>query len=387
MFFRELKVKRERIIALDLLRGTFLIAIFINHMAWSPTLYDLITGQSHLFASAAEGFFAISGILVGYIYGPRVLHKTRETFIKLWKRAGWLYLLSISFTTLYSFITLFLPPDTVRSQFLYPTISEFLFNTLTLQFSYGWADFLSRYALLMLFAPFAIWLVAKGKSWILALISTAVWMLLGSTFYPHFTAWQIIFYFAVIIGFYLPHIERYTLSLPSHIKKTSLYVLFIITVTTFAASITLTVILPIITGEFGAKLPPHTLQTLLDLIDMRTDLYTTFFDRESMALSRILIGTVWFSALYILYRKYEKKIDKKTRGSLLLLGTNSLYVYGIQSIILFFMDIFMDPPSNSNVIIKTFVVTIAIYVVYLLTYQRSHFTRMKLRIIGLWKKS
>lgn len=387
MFLSGVKQKRERILALDLLRGSFLIAIFVNHIAWSPTFYDFITGQSHLFASAAEGFFAISGILVGYIYGPRILHKTKDTFIKLWRRAGWLYLLSISFTLLYTFITLFLPPDTVRSQFLYPTVGEFLFQTLTLQFSYGWADFLSRYALLMAFAPFALWLVAKGKSWLLAIISIFIWAVLGPVFYSHFTAWQIIFYFAIIIGFYLPAIERSVTALPDKVRNASLYILLSVALVTFVISITMTVVLPIITGEYESILPPALYATFVDIISIRTTLELTVFNRDTMALGRILIGIVWFSALYIIFRRYEKMIDEKSKGSLLLLGTNSLYVYGLQSFILFMMDIFLDPPKDATIILKTIVVTGALIVVYLLTYQRSHFKRVRVRTFGLWKKS
>lgn len=387
MFLDGAKQKRERIIALDLLRGVFLTVIFINHIAWSPTLYDFITGQSHLFASAAEGFFAISGILVGYIYAPRILRKTKDTFIKLWKRAGWLYLLSVGFTTLYTTITLFLPPDTVRSQFLYPSIWDFVFNTLTLQFSYGWADFLSRYTLLMVFAPFAVWLVAKGKAWALALISILVWFFLGNWLYPHFTAWQIIFYFAIIIGYYLPSIEKYFTSLPKKTRKISRTLLLSSAFATFTLSTTLTVLLPILAGEYQGVIPVQQMTAILSLIDTRTYLNETIFNRDTMALGRILIGILWFSALYIIFRKYEKTIDEKTKGSLLLLGTNSLYVYGLQSFIIFMMDIFVDPPEESNIITKTIVVTIALVIVYLLTYQRSHIKRIKQRMIGLWRKS
>lgn len=387
MFLKEVKQKRERILALDLLRGVFLVVIFVNHIAWSPTLYDFITGQSHLFASAAEGFFAISGILIGYIYGPRVLRKTRDTFIKLWKRAGWLYLLSVGFTTLYTLITLFLPPETVRSQFLHPSFGEFLFATLTLQFNYGWADFLSRYAILMAFAPLALWLVAKGKAWLLAIISIAVWILLGPWFYAHFTAWQLIFYFAVIIGFYLPSIEHRITSLSARTRHISLITLFSVAATTFVTSVILTVLLPMIAGEMEGSLPPQVYATILSAIDVRTSLDITIFNKETLALGRILIGIVWFSALYILFRKYEKTIDEKTRGSLLLLGTNSLYVYGLQSFILFMMDIFFDPPSGANIILKTIVVTLALALLYSLTYQRSRFTRIRQRTVGLWKKS
>lgn len=387
MFFKEVIQKRERILALDLLRGVFLLVIFINHIAWSPSLYDFITGQSHLFASAAEGFFAISGILVGYIYGPRILKKPKHTTIKLLKRAGWLYLLSIGFTALYSFITLFLPLDTVRSQYLHATFGEFLIQTLTLQFTYGWADFLSRYALLMLFAPIALWLVAKHKAWIIAIISFCMWLFLGPLLYPHFTAWQIIFYFALIIGFYLPSIEKYVTLLPKKTKNIYRTALLVVAFSTYIISICLTVLLPILAGEFANALPASIYSFILSAIDFRTTLDITILNKETVAIGRIIIGILWFSALYIVFRKYEHAINKRTHGTLLLLGMNSLYVYGLQSFILFMMDIFLDPPENANIFLKTIVVTFAVILVYFLTYRRSFFTQLKLRTIELWRSS
>lgn len=65
--------KRPRILALDLLRGAFLVAIIVDHLHWGPSWFRLLSGGGKMFTSPAEGFFAISGILVGYIYGPRMV--------------------------------------------------------------------------------------------------------------------------------------------------------------------------------------------------------------------------------------------------------------------------------------------------------------------------
>ena len=383
MFLSGEKRKRERIIALDLLRGTFLLVIFVNHIAWSPSLFDFITGQSHLFASAAEGFFAISGILLGYIYGPRILVKTKDTFLRLFKRAGWLYLLSIGFTTLYTFITLFLPPGTVRNQYLSPSLFDFIFSTLTLQLNYGWADFLSRYAILMLFAPFALWLIAKGKVWIVFFLSFAIWFLLGNSALANYTAWQIIFIGGIIIGCYLPRIETSIMSLSHRVRKYSLAAITSVSVVTFVISIILTVLLPIIAGDYRYLVSSSLHQSILDVIDFRTGLDYSIFDRDSMALGRLIIGTVWFSTLYIWYRRYEKAIDRASKGSLLLLGQNSLYVYGLQSFILFMMDIFLKPPEGASVILKTLVIANAVYFVYLLTKHRTNIRGLRKRLLRL----
>lgn len=381
MFLQGIREKRERIIALDLLRGTFLVAIFINHMAWAPTLFDFITGQSHLFASAAEGFFVISGTLVGYIYGPRILTQAKSTSVKLFRRAGWLYLLSIGFTTLYTLITLFLPPDTVRSQYLSPSIAEFLFNTLTLQLNYGWADFLSRYAVLMALAPFAIWLVAKGKAWLLAAISILIWLLWRDSPLSHVTAWQLIFMGGIIIGYYLPQIEHAARSLTKRKQRIAYASMLTISLITFTFSVILTVLLPILAGEFQSLLSPVVYQNILAAIDMRTSWDMTILDKESLEVGRLLIGTLWFSTLYITYRKYEDAINRKTRGVLLLLGTNSLYVYGLQSFILFMMDIFLDPPAGASFILKTLIVANMVYLVYILTRHRAAIKGLRKRVV------
>lgn len=47
-----------------------MIAIIVDHIGWGPSLFHLLSGGGKLFASPAEGFFVISGILVGYIWTP-----------------------------------------------------------------------------------------------------------------------------------------------------------------------------------------------------------------------------------------------------------------------------------------------------------------------------
>lgn len=49
-----------------------MVAIIVDHLNWGPSLWYLLSGGGAMWVSPAEGFFAISGILVGYIYGPRL---------------------------------------------------------------------------------------------------------------------------------------------------------------------------------------------------------------------------------------------------------------------------------------------------------------------------
>lgn len=77
-----------RILAFDIMRGIFMTSIIINHLgsAFGISCFILLTGGGSLPASAAEGFFLLSGLMVGYVYGPRILLRTKPTFQKLWKR-------------------------------------------------------------------------------------------------------------------------------------------------------------------------------------------------------------------------------------------------------------------------------------------------------------
>jgi hypothetical protein len=58
-----------RIIALDYLRGFFIVVIIIDHLWRWPNIFQYMTGRGELWVSAAEGFVMISGMLVGYIHG------------------------------------------------------------------------------------------------------------------------------------------------------------------------------------------------------------------------------------------------------------------------------------------------------------------------------
>jgi len=63
-----------RIQELDLLRGYFIAVILIDHIQRWPSFYTYLTGQGRLWVSAAEGFFIISGLLIGYLRGYKARH-------------------------------------------------------------------------------------------------------------------------------------------------------------------------------------------------------------------------------------------------------------------------------------------------------------------------
>ncbi len=300
-----------------------------------------------MWAGPAEGFFAISGILVGYIYGPRLARSFKKAAKGLWKRAFLLYALSIVFTLVFTAIAVAannsaLPPVWERGG------ESFLLNILLARYSYGWTDFLPRYAVFMAIAPFLLWLIVKGKAWIVAALSIVIWMLFHKTalFLP-FSSWEIIFIPAMIVGYYLPSIRGWGATLPARVQQTSLRTLWVIAGTSFAASSLLFVALPM----FGLANP---------LVGTAAAL----FDKETVGIGRLLLGIVWFWALYTITRRYERPIDRVTRGTLQTIGAKSLYTYCIHGVIVFIVTLLITPPTVASIAQSTLFAAMILCVIY-----------------------
>ena len=377
MFWRKwgkAKVNRERILALDLLRGTFLVEIIAAHIAWHPSIYTFISGGNQLPASAAEGFFAISGILVGYLYGPRVLKDAKKVFIKIWKRAGLLWFLATFFTIFYTAWAVSTPDSQTYLTIYDREAWRFLFNTFTLRYSFGWAEFLNRYAMFMLFAPFAVWLIAKGRAWIVAVGSFLIWFFLRETaFFLPFSAWQIVFFFGIILGFYLPHIEALFKSFSKDRQRTIFRGVLMSGLTTYMFSVILFLIIPMVLSWYAPAMQLH-------------DQAISYFDKLHLAPARISIGILWFVALYMVCRQYEKQIHRWSYGILDTLGKNSLFVYGLHAFILFFIDLYLTPVNSPSFAANTLYTTIVIALIYLVTKNRGVFTTIRRKLLPSFTK-
>lgn len=113
--------------------------------------------------------------MVGYVYGPRLAKRGFSVVVKrLWKRAGLLWFLSVFFTLLFTACVLFFPESEKYSTLYARDEISFLYNTLLLRFSFGWTDFLGRYAWFMFFAPFTLWFITRKMTWLVILVSGAV---------------------------------------------------------------------------------------------------------------------------------------------------------------------------------------------------------------------
>lgn len=350
------ELAKKRILAFDQVRGFFLLAIMVNHLPLS--FFALFTGAGRLPASVAEGFFLISGLMVGYIYGPKILITTKKVFKKIWKRAGLLYVLCVSFTLLYTAWAL-QDPDNPKYTTLYSKNDiSYIYNTFLLRYSFGWADFLSRYAWFMFLAPFALWLIAKRKAWLVIAASVIVWFLLRTTelFLP-FSAWQLVFVIGIVIGYYFNDIQNWFNSRSATIQR-SLYSFFTYTtLITLLASVFLFVYVPMFGVSFSSGAWASIMQFQQTIISLT--------DKDTLAPLRVAIGAFWFIGLFMFVQKHENRIEKTTRGFLTTLGQNSLLVYCLHAFVIFVIDLYVAPVrENVSFIFASLLVILTVAIVY-----------------------
>jgi hypothetical protein len=351
----------SRILTFDIMRGYFLGVILLNHLQYYPSPLTFLTGQGILYVSTAEGFFAVSGIVLGIIRGRKLIEAPfKQAATLLWKRSFQLYLTSIVLTLLFTFIGwLFIGSEGLKYGIFtaWGNIGELLWKTFALQYTYGWADFLRYYALFLLFAPAALWLLRKGYWYLVISISLLVWCLFPlSPLPPELSqplSWQVIFFGSFIIGYYWPLLVDYWQNISAKVRRAIAITLVSTTVITIIAS-ALLVFGYEISGAIGQHL---------------TAIHTAVeeaFNKDRMPIARILLGTIWFWAFFLVLRKYEDVIVKKVGWLLLPLGENSLYVYTIQSFIVFFAHLFiLQPKGTENILINLLLSIAALSLVWL----------------------
>ena len=341
------KEKSDRILTFDLLRGYFLCVILLNHLYFYPSGFEFFTGKSALYASTAEGFFVVSGIVLGIVRGRKLLNQPFKVAAKLlWKRSIQLYLASIILTFLFTFVAqLFLDnPGLKYGVFTdWTNWQDLLWKTITLNYVYGWADFLRLYAIFIFVAPFALWLLRKGWLPVYLIISAAIW-----TLYPLINdfgdsnkvfSWQFIFFAGFAVGFYWPKIVTFWRELTVRTRKTIGWSTVAVFAITLLASASL-----VFGNEIGGTLGPQ--------IDAVHHVVEQNFDKDRLPIPRLILGAVWFWALFYIVRRYESWIMKRFGWFLLGFGMNSLYVYTLSAFVVFFAHLVIAPPGFGHWILN-----------------------------------
>lgn len=306
-----------RIHTIDLLRGYFILVIIVDHLERFPSGFDALTGRGQLWVSAAEGFFFLSGMMIGLIRGRKDREKPLSDVAKtLAKRAAILYAWCVGLTLLFTWATLQgMLGDYVKPGLLDTAFADTLLQSLSLQYVYSWSDFLRYYAVYLLASIPAVWLLRRNLAWAIGLLSVVVWWGGGQS---EFQNWQLLFFGGVVAGWYWSHIVLWAKRLPRIVKQLH-YPL-----------VMLTVLLSVVVeqGSIVPGLSGH-VQPL--------------FAKADMYVPRVLMFGLWFSALYRFVSSHEEWFHAKLGWLLETLGRNSLYCYILSGFLIFGVHALVPP--------------------------------------------
>ena len=343
-------LKKARIDSLDLLKGYFMVSIILNHLQWYPNGLDWITARGSLVISAAEGFFLVSGILLGITRGRGLLSAPfKVPALLVLSRGMKLYIISIVLMLAFTFIGWLFMGNPGLKPGIRPIdqpLTDIILGALTFEYIYGWADFLRLYAIFLIMSPFALWLLRKNRWFIVLLASIGLWALfplaLESTGRPAELlmplSWQLIFFIGLIIGFYWHALKGWWNRLSLGLRRSILIPVLTLAGLTLGLNIIVSVLVTLGIAPFPSA--------IYDSIAI------TVFNKEALTLPRLAIFFLWFSlGLYIVTR-FETRIKKWFGWILLPFGTNLLYVYILHAIILFFIHLILPPDSTTNVFVN-----------------------------------
>lgn len=339
------KVSSNRLVVLDQLRGLALAIIIVDHIGMFPTLFEVFTGRQHLWITAAEGFFLISGLLVGLI---RRRQAERESFAAaaktIWKRAGKLYLAAIVLTLLYTGLAYWLYGVGIQGSkhglVYYGSLAELVGRTVTLTYTYGWSDFLPYYVIYMALAPLALWLLLRGR-WRWVVGGAVVGWLLPWVFphlFPAGLRWQAYFFIGAVIGFHSEAIRAWWTSKSDDWRAKVSRGVVIATATGLALSAIIT-LWPLYWPEVS-----NPLLNTLRMIDGDA-IYRYLFSNDRSGVLRLPFFIMAFAAFFLMFQKYQNVIKRWANWLLEPLGRNSLYVYIMQGAAVFLVRL-AAPPNN-----------------------------------------
>jgi len=340
------------------MRGYFLVAIAFDHLDFFPNGLDWWSMRGSLFVTTAEGFFFISGLVLGIVRGAKLVDKPFGDVAKLLlKRGAQLYITTVVLVLLFTFIGwLFYMDNPGLKAGIAPAGSNFfevLWGTVSFQYFYGWADYLRLYAIFMFISPLAMWLLRNGKWYLMLAGSLFLWLLFPSD--PNVPdnvqellqplTWQLIFFSGMTVGFYWNSIVAWWRQRSPRQKRSMVIGVLTAAAISFVWTFFVT---------FGAKYFNLNLFNITQ--NTEYELYIHFFDKERMPLARFAMFMVWFWAAFYLFRRFESYIVKSLGWLLLPFGTNSLYVYTVQAFIIFFIHLYLQKGS----VWFNFIVSVAI---------------------------
>ena len=349
-----------RIDELDLLRGFFILVILIDHFQRWPSPFTYITGEGRLWVSAAEGFFIISGLLIGYLRGYKQRNvPLKDLSKKLASRAGMLYLWAVGITFFVVSLTVLLPIDPN----LLPRVADvdqtaslwtYLVNVFTLGFATDWIYFLRLYAIMLLVTPLVIWMLRKGWIWYVLALSVGIYGLSFTLDTPEGAMqWQILFFVPALIGYKLESLIRW---LRDHSRARKAIVAGSITVTLATMILSYFWVL----GWNYVEAPDSSFSR--ETYVATRSWLDPWFTKAPLSIGRVLLAFVWFVGLAAIFHLALPFIKRWFGWLLDTFGKASLSAYCLQAIVFIFIQLII--PVSTNWWINAFTTCVAVLTIW-----------------------
>lgn len=329
------KIRSRRIDELDLLRGFFIVIIILDHAQFWPSPLQYLTGQGRLWVSAAEGFFLISGLLIGYLRAYKGARTPLgELSKKLWLRAAMLYVWCVGITLAVVAFTTMLGGNENRLPKLpevwqLADIWTYLGQVISTHFASDWIYFLRLYAVMLAVTPGFLWLIRRGTWYIAAGLSASIYALsLLGNINEATMQWQVLFFGAALIGWKLETILAWLHRRP-RLRIELLTLLIVTTLGTMATSY-------FFVHGWGIVESPATSISRDAYISIRANVDPLFSNNPLVPL-RIGLAFVWFFGLLALFHIIRTPLKRWLGWLLMPFGQASLTAYCLQALILPFI--------------------------------------------------
>jgi hypothetical protein len=270
----------------------------------------------------------------------------------MWRRALELYLGSVILSLFFTWAALATNHPSIKDG-LYDVINwpHIIYETLLMRYGFGWADFLSRFAILMFLAPFGFYLLAKNKWWLLLIASLSAWAFRGENFT---LGWQLIFALGMITGYYWNALSDRWADIKVAPKKRIIRYLLIASTITFVLSYASVYLLSVLNQRWLEL--PLWLQSFTFHWNSVNAYVWQYGQKWTMGPVRIILFFMWFWSLFYIVNRYHRQVSRYSLGILELFGRNSLFVYIAHAFIVFGFKFII--PSNTS-IWENFIITAA----------------------------
>ena len=304
-----------RDLRLDLLRGLCLVKMIFSHLWVTP---PLVVTRGLGFITGAEGFFLISGVVLGLVYHRRVaVQGLKASSQTLWQRSLNLYLANLALVFL--FLTLELTDRVHERHFRLHWPGGLDWPQVFILDQPYYLHVLPRYVVFVALAPLALWCMQRGWTRWLLLVSVGLhgWRWFGGeavhlpflerpeAFFP-LASWQMLFLVGMVLGYHRPQLVVWSRKWLAPSGSGLLWgILLGVGFTAFA-------MLRIVLFGDGQPLSPE---------------FLALIDRQSLGYLRLVNLTVAFGFLFWLTDRFWVPIRRWTGGLLLPVGQNALYVF------------------------------------------------------------